>query len=406
MEVLADDYKKPEYVPDSMFIPGNIWSEMGDQPQNTIINLFKGREIVFLQNHFHPGHSPQGCWLLVSAEAHRQVMMDTDSFSNVNATFFSRLLGGLTFFPIEMDPPEHSKYRAILTPFFKPKKIAALEQVVRARANELIDRILDRGRCDFVSDFARPLPAAMFLDIMGLPATRSEEFCAWAREAMTAPDVEAKSAALRVIRDYLAEEMESRRLAPRNDTLSGIVNGEVDGRSVTMEEAMGCAVVMFVAGLDTVASQLAWTFRELARNQEMQAELRTHPDRINRANEEFFRYFSAVTIGRCATRDVEVAGAPIKAGDTVCCSMTLACRDGQEFDSPDMLDIAHSPRRHLAFGYGPHTCIGMHLAKLEVKVVLERWLERVPTFRITPGEETPSHGGSLMALDALPLTWG
>jgi cytochrome P450 len=112
-----------------------------------------------------------------------------------------------------------------------------------------------------------------------------------------------------------------------------------------------------------------------------------------------------VIVSRRAAKDTEVFGVTIKAGDTVCCSMTLASRDEKEFANANQLDISQPPRRHMGFGFGPHTCVGMHLARLEANVVLERWLARIPKFKIVSGAPVPSHGGAVIGLDALPLTW-
>lgn len=405
MESITQDYRKPDHVGDELFVPGNAWADLGDAPRFCLKQRMDGRELVFLQTHHHPGHSPQGTWLACSAEVNRQILLDTESFSSAGATLFGKLLGGLTFFPVEIDPPEHEKYRAIIGPYFKPGSIAALKDIITARVDALLDDLLPKGGCEFLDDFSRILPATVFLDHMGAPLSRAREFLVWARSGLAAPSAEEKMQALRNIRDYLIEAVESRRADPQDDVLTKISLSEIDGRQITVDEAAGGALVLFFGGLDTVATQLGWIFHELAIDQEMQAELRNDPSKISRATEEFFRFFSSVTVSRIAARDIDIAGATIKAGDTVCCSMALASRDDREFSDADTLDISQPPRRHLAFGYGPHMCVGMHLAKLEVKTVLERWLARAPTFRLPQGVKVPSHGGAVIALDTLPLTW-
>lgn len=400
------DFAKPENVPDELLVPGSIWGAWGEHPHEEFKKFLNGRDVVFLQEHYHAGHSSQGAWLVASAEANRQVLANHEAFTSTGVKVFSRLLGGnLVFFPVEVDPPEHSKYRAVLAPFFKPASAMAMKETIVQRVDEMLDVLIPQGGCEFVHDFGKSFPASIFLDLVGLPRERVDEFLGWAKTVTSASPAEEKREAMQKIGDYLMDEVKSRQETPRDDILSQIVNGQIDGRPVTVEEATGCAVVLFLGGLDTVANQLGWTFRWLAEDQEMQALLRSEPERISRANEELLRFFSAVFITRQATRDVEVAGVTIRAGDIIACALPMASRDEREFDAPDVLDIGHATRRYLSFGFGPHTCIGMYLAKLELNVVVDRWLSRVPPFRVEPGFQATSSIGSVIALDRLPLTW-
>lgn len=404
METALNAYKKPDHVPDELFIPGDIWEDMGDDPHLRMRQLAAGRDMVFLQKHNHEGHSPAGTWLAASSEANRTILLDTEAFPSSGATIFGKILGGLTFFPVEVDPPEHGKYRAVLMPFFKPGAINAMNDIVTRRVDELLDKFLSDGECEFVSQFARILPGTIFLDLVGLPVDRADDFLDWARTAMDhATSADDKMAAMRRIRDYLAGEVLDRKKNPRDDMLSQLANGEVDGRPLTADEVTGGAIVLFLAGLDTVANLLGWVFLQLATDLDMQQALREDPSKRSRAIEEFLRFFSPVTLSRRAARDVQVCGVQIKEGDTISCSMTLASRDDKEFENPDTLDINQPPRRHMVFGFGPHMCIGMHLARLELKIVLERWFARTAEFRVKPGAKIPRRGANVLGIDQLPL---
>ncbi len=406
MQEVMEGYKKPDHVPDDLFIAGNIWKQLGDHPHLRMRQLAAGRDIVFLEKHNHEGHSPAGTWLAASAEANRQILLDTESFPSSGATIFGKILGGLTFFPVEVDPPEHGKYRAIIAPFFKPAAMKAMESKIASRVDELIDGFLESGECEFISQFARILPATIFLDLVGLPTDRAADFLDWARTALDqVTTAEDKVAAMRRIRDYLADEVRSRVESPRDDTLSAIANGEIDGRPLTVDEATGGAMVLFLAGLDTVANLLGWIFLQLSTDLPMQHALRDDPKNLSRALEELLRFYSPVTVSRRAAKDAEVCGVQIRQGDTVCCSMTLASRDDKEFENPDKLDLNQPPRRHLVFGYGPHMCIGMHLAKIEARIVIERWFARTGEFRLIPGADVPRRGAGVLGIDQLPLTW-
>jgi cytochrome P450 len=406
MSHIAEEYLKPENVPDALYVPENIWGAWGSHPQEELKKFLGGRDIIFLKDHYHAGHSSKGTWLVASAEANRDVLLDTDAFTSAGVKVFSRLLGGdLLFFPVEVDPPEHAKYRGLLNPYFKPTSIKAMAEMITRRVDHMLDEIIPQGGCEFVRAFAKAFPASIFLDLMGLPRDRSEEFLGWANVVTGASSAQDKRAAMQNIGDYLMAEVVSCQGRPRDGLLSVVINNEVDGRPVTVEEATGCAVVLFLGGLDTVANQLAWTFRQLALDAEMQAQLRAEPERISRANEEMLRFFSAVFLTREATRDVDVAGVTIKAGDNVACCLPTASRDDREFAEPDVLDVDQPARRYLTFGYGPHTCLGMHLAKQELNIVVERWMARVPPFRVAPGYAAASTIGSVISLNSLPLEW-
>ncbi|MGE0408396.1 MAG: cytochrome P450 [Amphiplicatus sp.] len=399
-------FQKPAHVPDHLFVPGNIWENMGDCPHAYVKKTIGDGDIAYLQTHVHAGKALEGIWLTVSADTTRRVLSDTESFSSVGATFYSTFLGGLTFFPVEIDPPEHTKYRAIAAEYFRAARVRELEGAIAMRADSLLDEMLPRGGCDFVAEFGKMFPALIFLDLMGVPNSRAPEFLVLAKKALASPEPDKKTQAMQQIRDFLAEEIERRRAAPTDDALSAIANGEIDGRPLEMKEAVGGAMVVFVAGLDTVASQLGWVFRQLAEDQELQTQLRKDPSNLTKVHEEFLRFFASVMmINRIATRDVQIGDALIKKGEALACSPALACRDEKEFDHASELNLSVPPRRHLAFGYGVHTCLGLHLARLELRVVTERWLKRVPQFRIAPGAKLNSSRSAVLALDSLPLTW-
>lgn len=400
------EFQLPNHVPANLFVPGNIWENLGYDPHHRLKEIVAGRDIVYLQHHYHQGHSPRGCWYVCSAEAVRQVLLDTETFPSSGATVFGKMLGGLTFFPVEVDPPMHSKYRAIISPFFKPSAVSAMTSKIEKCVDALLDNFVDKGECEWNSEFARILPATIFLTMMGMPVERAQDFLDQARQILGRDTkAEDKTAALVRVRDYLASELCLRLENPRDDLLTALAHGEVDGRRISIDEATGGAMVLFTAGLDTVANLLGWVFLQLASDQEMQAGLRQDASQLSRVIEEMLRYFSPVTQSRQVSRDIELFGAPIKAGDTVCVSMTLASRDDKEFENPDVLNIDSPPRRHLVFGFGPHMCIGMHLAKLEAAVVIQRVFTRIPQFRIAPGAVIHRRGGGVLGVEELPLVW-
>jgi cytochrome P450 len=204
---------------------------------------------------------------------------------------------------------------------------------------------------------------------------------------------------------YLKSLISLRRTEPTDDLISFAVNGRVDGRPLADDEVLGVCVLLFMAGLDTVTSSLSFQFRHLAEHPADQQRLRDDFGLIPSAVEEMFRAYAVVNTTRYATRDVELAGVTIKKGDNVTCSTILACRDPREFQSPDEVIFERSPNAHNAFSYGPHRCIGSHLARRELVAGIEEWLKVVPKFELAPDARLTASGGGVFGLETLPLVW-
>jgi cytochrome P450 len=187
--------------------------------------------------------------------------------------------------------------------------------------------------------------------------------------------------------------------------MSFVTQAEVEGRRMTQQEVRAMSVLLFIAGLDTVAAALGFDLYYLARHPDQQELLRREPARLVLATEELLRAYPTVTPVRRATADVELAGAPIKAGDLVACPAMTANRDPAEFDRPDEIDLEREDNRHVAFAYGPHRCLGSHLARREIVIGLEEWLARIGPFRIKDGTRPITHGGFVFGVEELVLAW-
>ena len=392
----------PPHVPRDLVRPFDFRTGLGDRPQETIGQLHDGPRIFYSPVHHHAEHGT-GTWVLTHAADIRRVLQDAERFSSKDKT--ARAKGrGWGLIPLEIDPPDHGKYRALMNPLFSPARIAALEKQVRARAVELIEDLLSRGECDFVTDFAQRFPAAIFVDLMGLPGDRIPQFMEWEGH-MLGGDYAAKVRATDEVIAYLEELARQRRTNPIDDLMSFAVTAEMDGRRLSDGEVMGIVFLLFIGGLDTVASSLGFHFRYLAENPGEQARLRTDPACIPDAVEELLRAFAVVTTSRFARQDVEIGEIIVRAGELVTCSTILASRDPREFPDPARVDLARSPNRHNAFSFGAHRCIGSHLARRELVIAQEEWLKRAPPFAIQPGARIAAHGGGVLGLDTLPLRW-
>jgi cytochrome P450 len=353
-------------------------------------------------------HPDRTVWFLLNYDDIHRALQDPALFSSRSVIAFTD--EDHRWIPEELDPPEHTKYRQLLNPLFSPGRVAALEPTIRAFCIELIENIEQQGRCDLLADFARLFPTTIFMRLMGLPVEEADQLLRWVHELMHTraeldPDGAIRGGAMLSIMQYLGALIAARQAEPRDDIVSHLVTSTVDDRSLTMEELLETCFLLYMAGLDTVAGMLTYTFKHLAEHPEHQELMRTNPDAIEGVVEECLRMYAIVTTARVVTRDVEFGGCPMKAGDRIVTPTASANRDAAEFDRAGEFDPTRSPNRHLAFGAGPHRCVGSHLARLELRIAVEEWHRRIPEYRIPDGATIEQHVGGVAGVDTLPLVW-
>jgi len=287
----------------------------GDDPFLAVSRLHDGPGIIWSTNAQYgmPG------WILTRNDLISEAFIDTENFTSVRKdSAIGKLVGEpIKLIPIEIDPPQHHRYRRVLNPFLTPKAVAAFDEPVRAVCAELIAKFEGRGGCEFVSEFAIPFPSYVFLDLMGMPRDRLEDFIHWEERLMRAPDPAERVAAAQSIYQFLKAHKERQLEHPTNDFMRGIVNAEVDGRPIEHLEVMGMFYTFYVGGLDTVYSTLGWIMRHLATHPELQERLRAEPELIPQAVEEFSRAFSVVTTHRQLAKDHVFHGVPMRKGDEI-----------------------------------------------------------------------------------------
>ncbi|OBK94534.1 cytochrome [Mycobacterium asiaticum] len=339
----------------------------------------------------------------------------TDLFSsNMDAVDLGNLR---PLIPLQVDPPDHAKYRRILDPLFTPREMARREPQVTALVNEMIDRFAGRGECDFHAEFAVPLPCTVFLQLLGLPLQDLDKFLEW-KDGVIRPegatdwdDRHAASAPVALqIYEYFDRAIDDHIANPRDDVLSAMIAAdlkEADGapKKLTREELLDICFLFLIAGLDTVTDSLDCFFVFLARHPEHRHQLVEQPDILPHAIEELLRWETPVPgVARVAMQEVEVGGCPIHKGDRVSPLLGAANTDPAEFPDPELVDFARNPNRHRAFGGGPHRCLGSHLARMELRVALREFHRRIPDYEIPPGTEL-KYTAALRSVEALPLTF-
>lgn len=398
----------PDHVPPHLVGTFNLYTSpqmvptpMGD-PQAATSALHDGPPVFYIPNNTRNG---EGTWIIVRAEDQRRVLQDAATFSSHRALFSSALGETWPLIPLEIDPPEHTHWRSMLNPLLSPKRVMALEPIVRERAAALIEGIKARGNsCNVMDDFCFPFAVSIFLQFLGIEWDMLETFVDWAMDLLHSTP-ENRTAAARKFIAYLDDLQEKRRAEPTDDFMSYVTRADVMGRKMTTEEVRAMSVLLLIGGLDTVAAALGFDFYYLAQNPEQQALLRADPARLVLAAEELLRAYPTVTPTRIATKDVVVSGAPIKAGDLVACPSMTANRDPLEFTDPDSIILDREDNRHVAFAYGPHRCLGSHLARREIVIGLEEWLARIGPFRIKEGTTPMTHGGFVFGIEDLILAW-
>lgn len=347
-----------------------------------------------------------GMWVLTRGEDIRTALQNPQIFSSATKPLSAVIGESWNLIPIELDPPTHTKYRALLNPVFAPMKMKKMEDQLRASAVSYIENFAHKGGCEFVADFGKRFPVHFFMNLMGLPEDNAAQFIQWEEDVLHSPDGAAGARAVRNIADFLRTLIAAKRKgALGEDIISYCLKGQVEGRSLTDDEILGICMLQFIAGLDTVTAALGLQFRYLAKNPALQTQLRADPSLIPNAVEELLRRFSIITVPKVVARDAEWAGVSLKAGEFVIFSTPLANLDAQEFDRPMDVDIARESNPHTAFFAGPHRCLGSHLARRELVIAMEEWLKRVPEFRIKAGADARIAPGSPICVPYPPLTW-
>jgi cytochrome P450 len=372
-----------------------------DDPFLAVSRLHDGPGIIWATDaaYGRPG------WIVTRHDLIAEVFVDFEHFSAERPGMIADLLGvNLRLTPIEIDPPAHHGYRRILNPFFTPKAVMAYDVPVRGACVELLDRFAAHGGCEFVHEFAMPFPSHVFLDLMHMPRERLADFIAWEDALMRAADPLLRVTAARSIYHYLNAHMQAQRVHPSSELLRAMTTAEIDGRPLEHLEVMGMFYVLYVGGLDTVYSTLGWVMRHLATHPELQRRLRDNPGDIPAAVEEFCRAFSVVCTHRQVAKDYVFHGVQLHKGEEINLPIALADRDPALFPHAHVVDIDRRPR-HLNFGTGTHYCLGVHLAKRELRIVIEEFLQRFRNIRIQDGASYRYHTGRTFGVDYLPLVW-
>ena len=337
-----------------------------------------------------------------------QVLRDNHTFSSeVYAAMMGPVMGHTI---LEMDEPEHRHHRGLVAEAFRHKTLARWEsELVSAVVGELIDVFVDRGRAELVREFTFPFPVQVIARILGLPRSDYPRFQRWSLELISVgTDWDRGIAASEKLRDYFKQIVDERRAEPADDLISDLAHAEIDGHTLSDEEIFAFLRLLLPAGVET-------TYRSSGN---LLFGLLTHPDQLDavradralmpQAIEEGLRWEPPLHgIARVATVDAELGGVAIKAGSVLSVAIGAANRDETRYAQPDRFDVFRDPQQHIAFGFGPHMCLGMHLARMETRVAVDALLDRLPDLRLDPdGDDPHIHGQIFRSPTSLPVRFG
>lgn len=306
--------------------------------------------------------------------------------------------GGVTAPPITSDPPDHLWHRRLILPTFSPQSVAKYEQSTRDFCNELIDKFIDKGVGDAAGDYAQHIPVRVISTMLGVAPDMADEFTSWVRGVLEQglTDPELRMASRMKILQFFLGQLEDRKKNPRDhDLITELINSEVDGKKVGDNYVLGVCNLMLVAGIDTTWSAIGSSLWHLGQHPEHRRQLRENDDLWPTAIEELLRVYSPVTMARIVDHDTEFQGCPMHTGDRVIMSFPAANRDPRMFENPDEVILDREHNRHVAFGSGIHRCAGSNLARLELRIALQTWLERIPEFELVDPTDVTWAGGQV-----------
>jgi cytochrome P450 len=384
----------------------SMHSELALNPQPTYQMLREGSPVL----------PAEGIGVIVSSRAAvDEVLRDPATFSSgLDAT---DLKTRRPLIPLQIDPPIHRTFRKILDPLFAPQRVKHLEAPVAALANELIDGFIADDEIDFSQQFSIPLPSQVFLTMLGLPLDELPRFLRM-KDGIIRPDqlsgeprgTPATDTLQQETADsiyaYFEELLDARADERHDDLVSRLLDAEVDGDRLGRTDILDICFLFLIAGLDTVSASLDCFFGYLAQHPDARRTIVERPENIPSVVEELLRWETPVmAVARVATRDAELGGCPVHAGDQVMALIGAANLDDAEFPDAGEVNWDRDANRHLAFGGGIHRCLGSHLARLELRVALREWHRRIPEYHVKPDvvlEYTPG----IRSLDTFPMLLG
>jgi cytochrome P450 len=378
-------------------------------PYTELARLRRDEPVQRLDMSGMPHAESKPVFVVYRHEEVQQMLRDNETFSSsIIIDAFGDALGKHVM--LGMDEPEHGRHRALVSKAFSQKALARWEdELVGQVGNELIDEFADRGRADLVKEFTFPYPTQIIAGLLGLPRQDYPQFQRWSISLLSITvNRERGVAASQALKEYFIPIRAARRREPREDLISGLAHAEIGGEKLSDEEIFSFLRLLLPAGVETTYRSLGNLLFGLLCNPDQLGAVRSDRSLIPQAIEEAVRWEPPLlVITRVATRDTELAGVPIPAGSAVMPMLGSANRQEDRYSDPDRFDVSRSARAHIGFGHGVHVCLGMHLARLEMRVALNLLFDRLPNLRLDPDGDDPHIRGQVFrSPTSLPVLFG
>ncbi len=394
----------PDHVPPELVYDFDIWNMAPGvvNPHDHCITLRKEGVPRIFYTPRNGGH-----WMLHHFDDTLEGYRDTDFFTNFPNGIPARPMPPDLLIPVEVDPPHHKKYRDVLGPAFSPVAVKRVDARIRSLMTELVDRVIDQGECDFVEDISGKLPTGIFLTLMGMPLEDFDHIMELEHRNVRGETEKIRAQGSADIFAYVSDFVLSRQNNEDTADLTGILlRSRTAENPWSMDEIINCACLLYIAGLDTVTNMMNFIWHRLATRPDEQAYVASHHDGIAKFVDELMRMAVPSFNARRARSDGMWRGIFMKAGDAVLNSPFNANRDPAFFPDPDSaVWDRENARHHIAFGAGPHRCVGQHLARQEILVALQEWFGRIPSFALSADRKIEGMSGNIMAITKLPLSW-
>jgi cytochrome P450 len=353
----------------------------------------------------------RGVWYVTSRDLVHAALTQPKVFSSKHA--FDVSGSPVPMIPVASDPPDHVRYRRALDPLFSPRVIGPMEDDLRRQVGELVDAFADKDGCDVMADLANIFPPQVFLTMFGMPLEDRDQLVGWITTIQNETNLQAAGvlsekmvATSKAIVDYLQSIIDKKRANPGEDIFSGILS--LAGEDAwSEEEILGFAYLFMIAGLDTVAATIGHVMHFLATHPDVRQGVVADPESVNPVVEEIIRMETvAPLLPRVTTADVELGGTTIPAGSFVILAFGAANRDPGRYPKPDEVDVSQADIGHLTFGGGIHRCVGSHLARRELRLVVDEFHKRIPNYELAPGAEpVVAWPTTTMRFESLPLVF-
>jgi cytochrome P450 len=353
-----------------------------------------------------------GVWLPTRHDDVAAIAYDTENFTSRSVVVVPHRPPNLAprgiAPPISSDPPFHQGARRLLLPPFSPQAVARWEPSTREYCESLVADLKGRDVVDAAVEYAQHIPVRVIARMLGFPEADADRFRGFVHhvlEQVTLP-LEQRFEGLQPLFEYLRDQVQDHIANPRDDLTTHLLNSEMDGEPVDVSHVGGTIALLLIAGIDTTWSAIGASLWHLAGHPEDRARLVAEPELLPTALEELLRAYAPVTMARLVKHDMEWNGCPMKADDWILLSFPAANRDPEAFEKADQVIIDREENRHVAFGLGIHRCAGSHLARMELQVALEVWLQAFPVFNLADPDAVVWAGGQVRGPRQLPVRIG